>query len=85
MKTEINCRVRKTAQHIIENKCTIREAAIYANVSKSTVHKDMSKILPQIDFAQYEKVKEILDINLSERHIRGGIFTKNKWEEANNE
>ncbi|MBO5327721.1 MAG: sporulation transcriptional regulator SpoIIID [Clostridia bacterium] len=67
------------AEYIIQNNCTVRAAASYFNVSKSTVHKDVAERLEQIDKNLYLKVRKILDKNLSERHIRGGIATKNKY------
>ena len=64
------------AVYIIENRTTIRAAAKHFGVSKSTVHKDLSERLLTGSPALYRQVKEILEINKAERHIRGGIATK---------
>lgn len=73
-------RAREFAKYIIENGATVRQTAGVFKISKSTVHKDVSYRLKNIDYDLYIKAKEILDINLKERHIRGGIATKNKYE-----
>lgn len=73
-------RVLECADYIIETGCTVRYCAKRLDVSKSTVHKDVSERLKYIDAERFEKVRKILDKNLSERHIRGGIATKNKYE-----
>lgn len=67
------------AEYIIENRSTIRAAAKQFGVSKSTVHKDLSERLEQFNRPLYLQVKEILDINKAERHIRGGIATQRKY------
>lgn len=67
------------AVYIIENRATIRAAAKRFGVSKSTVHKDLSERLEHINRALYGQVKEILEINKSERHIRGGLATRKKY------
>lgn len=64
---------------IIENKATVRCAAKKFGISKSTVHKDVSERLCKIDPELSGKVKEILEINKRERHIRGGMATKLKY------
>ena len=58
---------------------TVRKTAIKFGVSKSTVHKDLTERLPQIDHHLAEEVRDILDINKSERHIRGGMATRQKY------
>ena len=68
-------------QYIIENKATVRAAAKKFGISKSTVHKDVSQRLSKVDPSLYAKVKDILEINKQERHIRGGLATKNKYRE----
>lgn len=73
-------RAREFAEYIIESGATVRKTASRFNISKSTVHKDVSHRLRQIDAELYRKVKKVLDKNLEERHIRGGIATKNKYE-----
>ena len=72
-------RAREFARYIIENNATVRKTAGEFKISKSTVHKDVSYRLRAIDFELYKKVKEVLDKNLEERHIRGGMATKNKY------
>ena len=67
------------ARYLIENKSTVRAAAQVFGVSKSTVHKDVTQILREVDFGLYEQVKEILETNKSERHIRGGEATRAKY------
>lgn len=72
-------RATSLADYIIENKSTVRATAKNFGISKSTVHKDVSFRLREIDYVRYLKVKEILEINKSERHIRGGNATKKKY------
>jgi len=72
-------RACRLAEYIIENRATIRSAAKKFGISKSTVHKDLSERLEQFNRPLYLSVKEILDINKAERHIRGGIATRNKY------
>ena len=70
-------RAQELALYIIENKTTVRAAAGRFGISKSTVHKDLSERLPAINQGLYRQVKEILNENKAERHIRGGIATRN--------
>jgi putative DeoR family transcriptional regulator, stage III sporulation protein D len=79
MKEYIEQRVLAISEYIIETKKTVRSAAKEFNVSKSTVHKDMAERLPQLCRDSANKVREIMDINKAERHIRGGNATKNKY------
>lgn len=72
-------RVTKEGKYIVETGTTVRAAALYFNISKSTVHKDVTERLKYIDKALYKEVRAVLNRNLSERHIRGGIATKNKY------
>jgi putative DeoR family transcriptional regulator (stage III sporulation protein D) len=65
--------------YFVEHKKTVREAAKVFNISKSTVHKDITERLPEIDEDLFEQVRKVLDINLSERHIRGGLATRIKY------
>lgn len=67
------------AQYIIENGATVRQAASKFDVSKSTVHKDVTERLKQINDSLYQSVKNILDKNKAERHIRGGFATREKY------
>ena len=67
------------ALYIIEHRATVRGAAKQFGISKSTVHKDLSQRLPAFNRARYLQVKEVLDLNKAERHIRGGIATRRKY------
>ena len=75
----ISERVTTEAEYIIETNSTVRSAARHFDISKSTVHKDVTERLKTIDKELYANVRHVLDKNLSERHIRGGIATKNKY------
>lgn len=66
-------------EYIIENRTTVRAAAKQFGISKSTVHKDVSERLKKEDPTLYRQVKDILEINKQERHIRGGLATKRKY------
>ena len=66
-------------RYIAENKATVRSAAGKFGISKSTVHKDVSERLKTENPALYSQVKDILEINKRERHIRGGLATKRKY------
>ncbi len=79
MKDYIEQRVLDIAQYIIESEATVRKAADVFKVSKSTVHKDVAERLEKIDLAAWEQVKNILDKNKAERHIRGGNATRMKY------
>lgn len=72
-------RAERLALYIIENRATVRAAAQKFGVSKSTVHKDISERLPRFNRPLYLRVKEVLDINKAQRHIRGGIATRRKY------
>lgn len=77
---DIHMRILAEAEYIVKTNSTVRAAAKYFAISKSTVHKDVTERLEEIDGELFEKVREVLDKNLSERHIRGGMATKNKYE-----
>jgi len=72
-------RVRKSAEYIVATGCTVRACSAHFNISKSTVHKDVSERLKNIDMDLYERARAVSDRNLNERHIRGGIATKQKY------
>jgi putative DeoR family transcriptional regulator (stage III sporulation protein D) len=72
-------RARELAEYIIENKATVRAAAKQFGISKSTVHKDMTERLETINWGLFLRVKEILEQNKAERHIRGGDATRRKY------
>ena len=67
------------AEYVIETGATVRACAAKFGISKSTVHKDLTSRLKIINKITYNKVKEILDLNKSERHIRGGEATRRKY------
>ena len=79
MREHPNKRAVVLGQYIIEHKATVRAAAGKFGISKSTVHKDVSERLKHIAPQLYEQVREILEINKQERHIRGGLATKQKY------
>lgn len=81
MKDYIEERVLEVAQYIIDSKATIRKTAKVFGVSKSTIHKDMTERLPKINPSIAEQTHLILELNKSERHIRGGEATKMKYKE----
>lgn len=66
-------------EYIIKTGATVRAAASVFRISKSTVHKDISERLKKIDPALYKSVKKVMDVNKSERHIRGGDATRRKY------
>lgn len=69
------------AQYIIENNATVRTAGKVFGISKSTVHQDITSRLEKVDPELYKQVRELLDLNKQERHIRGGMATKRKYSE----
>ena len=68
------------ADYIIRNKCTVRRAASHFEISKSTIHKDITKKLKNVNYGKYTEGREIIDVNKAERHLRGGMATKRKYE-----
>ena len=81
MKDYISERVITLAEYIIENKSTVRATAKKFGISKSTVHKDVSERIWEINKSLARQVEAILCENKADRHIRGGIATKHKYEE----
>ena len=79
MKTYIEERAMEIARYIIDNNTTVRQAAKHFGISKSTVHKDVTERLLRINPSLAAKARKILDVNKSERHIRGGMATKEKY------
>ena len=75
----IEQRACELAHYIVNSKDTVRGAAKKFGISKSTVHKDVSERLQKINPALAVEVREILDENKAERHIRGGMATKRKY------
>lgn len=82
-KTYIEERAIELAHYVIENKSTVREVAKKFYISKSTVHKDIAERLALLDRDLYLEVKQVLEENKAERHMRGGMATRRKYlEEA---
>ena len=80
MADTIEQRACELAVYIIETGATVRAAAQRFGISKSTVHKDLSQRLPQCNKRLYNQVRYILDTNKAQRHIRGGIATREKYQ-----
>lgn len=76
----IDDRATRLGEYIVENKATVRRAAKQFGVSKSTVHKDVSQRLKYLDSGLYQDVKNVLAVNKAQRHIRGGLATKKKYQ-----
>ncbi|MBO5713913.1 MAG: sporulation transcriptional regulator SpoIIID [Clostridia bacterium] len=79
MREDIEERVIQEARYVIKTGATVRSTAKVFHVGKSTVHKDMTERLKNIDKVLYEQVKKVLNTNLLERHVRGGEATKQKY------
>ena len=79
MTDTIEQRACELAVYIIENGATVRSAASHFGISKSTVHKDLQFRLPKCNRNLYLQVRQVLDKNKQERHIRGGLATRNKY------
>lgn len=79
MKIDVEQRAVELAEYIIQNKTTVRDAAKKFGVSKSTVFIDVSQRLKKFNPGLYSNVRTVLDVNKAERHIRGGMATKQKF------
>lgn len=79
MKGIVEERALELARYIIENKTTVRAAANKFGVSKSTVHMDVANRLEKLNPQLYVKVREVLEENKAQRHIRGGLATREKY------
>ena len=79
MKTYIEERAMEIARYIIDNNTTVRQAAKHFGISKSTVHKDVTERLVQVNPSLAAEARKVLDVNNSERHIRGGLATREKY------
>ncbi|MCM1124663.1 MAG: sporulation transcriptional regulator SpoIIID [Eubacterium sp.] len=79
MKDYIEERAMNIANYIIENNATVRQTAKEFGISKSTVHKDVTERLSQINPSLAAQARKVLDVNKSERHIRGGMATREKY------
>ena len=80
MKSHIEERAIIVAKYILEKNTTARQTAKTFGVSKSTIHKDVTERLEEINPSLAQEVKKVLEKNKSERHIRGGLATKKKYE-----
>lgn len=80
MTDTIEERACELAVYIIETGATVRSAAKHFGISKSTVHKDLSQRLPKCNQVLYQQVRQILNLNKAQRHIRGGLATRRKYE-----
>lgn len=79
MKDYIEERAIEIGEYIIDKRATVRQTAKRFGVSKSTVHKDVTERLSQINPSLATEARKILDLNKSERHIRGGLATREKY------
>ena len=80
MKSHIEERAIIVAKYILEKNTTVRQTAKTFGVSKSTIHKDVTERLEEINPSLAQEVKKVLEKNKSERHIRGGLATKKKYQ-----
>ena len=81
MRENLGERSIRLGEYIIEHRSTVRDTAAAFGISKSTVHKDLTCVLPEQNAALYKEVRAILDINKEERHLRGGEATRHKYEQ----
>ncbi|MBO5198462.1 MAG: sporulation transcriptional regulator SpoIIID [Lachnospiraceae bacterium] len=79
MKDYIEERAITIANYIVECNATVRQTAKKFGISKSTVHKDVTERLAQVNPSLATEARKVLDVNKSERHIRGGLATKEKY------
>jgi putative DeoR family transcriptional regulator (stage III sporulation protein D) len=79
LKDYIEERAIQIANYIIENNATVRQTAKEFGISKSTVHKDVTERLSQLNPSLAAEARKVLDVNKSERHIRGGMATREKY------
>ena len=82
MNDDVKERVIRAAEHMVKTGATVRDTAKKLSVSKSTVHKDVSERVKYVDSELYLAVRKVLDVNLKERHLRGGEATKRKYENS---
>ena len=79
VRDDVRLRVLRAAEHILETGATVRACAAKFGVSKTTIHKDMRRRLPELDADMGAQVDKILRKNLQERHLRGGDATRRKF------
>ena len=77
---EIEQRIEDETKYVLATGCTIRQCASHFKTSKSTVHKDLAERLPELNWTEYRKIRQILNTNWEEKYIRGGMATKRKYE-----
>lgn len=82
MKQDLEKRACELAVYLIETGATVRTAAQQFGISKSTVHKTLTERLPRCNYLLYTQVRQVLDKNKQERHIRGGMATKRKYDKT---
>ena len=85
MTDAVDIRAVELGEYIVKNRATVRSAAKAFSVSKSTVHMDVTKRLKNIEPDLYADVRKVLEINKAQRHIRGGLATKEKYEKLKEE
>lgn len=79
MKDHLDQRACELAIYMIETGATVRSTALHFGISKSTVHKTLTQRLRQCDLTLYRQVRQVLDKNKAERHLRGGLATREKY------
>ena len=79
MKDLVEERASRLGEYIVENKATVRAAAKVFGISKSTVHMDVAQRLKNLNPGLYGQVRQVLEVNKAQRHIRGGLATKEKY------
>ena len=82
MKDTVEDRAVELGEYIVQNQSTVRAAAQVFGISKSTVHMDVAKRLSHINPSLYTAVREVLDENKAQRHIRGGLATREKYKQS---
>lgn len=79
LKDTVEDRAVELGEYIVQNQATVRSAAQVFGISKSTVHIDVARRLERINPSLYREVREVLDVNKAQRHIRGGLATREKY------
>ncbi len=84
MRDSVDIRAVELGEFIVKNKATVRSAAKAFGISKSTVHMDITSRLKSIDPILYSQARRVLDFNKSQRHIRGGLATRQRYKNLSN-
>lgn len=79
MRCVVEERAVELGRYIVKNNATVRAAALQYGISKSTVHMDVSKRLMKLNPQLYDEVRAVLEVNKAQRHIRGGLATRQKY------